>query len=372
MTSLFTAGSPSRPLAAHRGDRPASVFPGAGAGTSELPRLLWAGGSDAMRRWTADHVEAVGAVLEDPRTGSDGARAVIGTLPALARRSPRGGGGRLPLVALSCSERVSEDDWSLALELGVRAVVRMPDQSDHLLELLGDVVRTPAGALVLGVAGACGGAGASSLAARLAGAAARGGGKPVLVDADPLGGGLDTLVEAEHVRGACWEDLGEIGEQDGPALRDGLPEIDGVRMLVARGAGLPSPARTAAALAALAPLGGTVVVDLAADQVEVVLPRLDRLILLIPSTDHALRAATRRIAHWRPPTARTGVVIRGLGPVTPADAAQELGLPVLGRFPDCRHGTVPLLDVRRGGADGLCARLLRELRRDASCDRSVR
>ena len=56
------------------------------------------------------------------------------------------------------------------------------------------------------VVGGCGGAGASVLAAALAVTAVRHGGRALLVDCDPLGGGLDLVLGAEHVAGLRWPD----------------------------------------------------------------------------------------------------------------------------------------------------------------------
>ena len=61
----------------------------------------------------------------------------------------------------------------------------------------------PAGTagLIVGVTGARGGAGASILASMLALTAARQGLRPLLVDGDPLGGGLDLMLGLEQADG---------------------------------------------------------------------------------------------------------------------------------------------------------------------------
>lgn len=92
----------------------------------------------------------------------------------------------------------------------------------------------PPSALVVGVVGARGGAGASVLAAALARTAARTGRETVLVDADPLGGGLDLLLGAEDVPGLRWPDLVRArGSLPPRVVPGGLPRVDGVTLVSA-------------------------------------------------------------------------------------------------------------------------------------------
>jgi secretion/DNA translocation related CpaE-like protein len=65
----------------------------------------------------------------------------------------------------------------------------------------------------IGVVGASGGLGASTLTASLALRAARAPGGAVCVDADLTGGGIDVTVGVEHEPGLRWGDLGGV---DGP------------------------------------------------------------------------------------------------------------------------------------------------------------
>ena len=62
-------------------------------------------------------------------------------------------------------------------------------------------------ALTVGVIGGRGGAGASTLACALAVTAARDGRRTMLVDGDPLGGGLDVLLGGEQAGGLRWPDF---------------------------------------------------------------------------------------------------------------------------------------------------------------------
>ncbi|UYG17980.1 hypothetical protein BRM3_06075 [Brachybacterium huguangmaarense] len=365
MTRSAIAPPPSRTSPASwpaASSRPASVFPSAEPGV-----VSWLGGPDALRQLAADHVGALGARLVDAAPHDPGPGVALGSVAVLARRSARRGATRPAgtVIALAPDGDIGEEHWRACLEGGVRAVVRLPADSARLLDLLAASVRRTSRGLVIGVVGGCGGAGASSLAARLAGAAARSGSSAVLVDADPLGGGLDVLVEAAGMPGARWEDVGGLGGDDGGALRDGLPVVDGVHVLVAREAALPTPEQAVAAVAALAPLDGTVVVDVGTGTVEAVLPLLDHVVLVVPATDHAVRAAARRLHGWGLRRGRVHLLVRRTGPLSPGDVAERLGLRTSGAFRDAAAGVVPLLDVRRRGADAACRRLLDRLAADA-------
>jgi len=84
---------------------------------------------------------------------------------------------------------------------------------------------------VIGVLAGCGGAGASTFAAVLAGCA----GPPAfLLDCDPLGGGIDVLLGCEQLPGPRW---GQVRLRGGPldpqVLLSGLPCWHEVRFLAA-------------------------------------------------------------------------------------------------------------------------------------------
>lgn len=327
----------------------------------DMPSVLWGGGPDELRAQARDHVAAAGACLldaGDPALASAPPMAALAATSALARGRLAQRPPACPLIALFTGPSLTEVEWHRALEAGACAVIRLPGESSRLLDLLAVHLRERSRARVIGVTGACGGAGASSFAARLAGAAARTGATAVLVDADPCGGGLDLLVEAPDLEGACWEDVAFLRGADGAALRDGLPQIDGVRLLTSREDSRPRTPDAAAVLEALAPLDGVVVADLPLQAVPGVLGVLDELWIIVPSTDHAVRAARRRLGRWESASARIRAIVRRSGPLSPSEVAEELGVELAGVFADSSRGTVPLLDVRRRGADRLCARLL--------------
>jgi secretion/DNA translocation related CpaE-like protein len=118
---------------------------------------------------------------------------------------------------------------------------------------------------VLAVLGASGGVGASVLATAVAVRAQRAGVSAVLVDAAPLGGGLDVTVGVEQDQGVRWPDLGGlVGAADGRALLSRLPSAGGLPVLsFDRVATHPSPDVAVAVLTALAEECELVVVDVA-------------------------------------------------------------------------------------------------------------
>jgi secretion/DNA translocation related CpaE-like protein len=358
--------------------RARSRFPGAPEARSEASRALrrgvrWVGSAGALRELVEDHARAVGSwLLEDAADGAGCTVVAAEELDAVARPGPGAGGrsgtstGRLPsparspLLVVVAGDEVPAALWPRALEAGAHAVLPLPAASEELLSRLADLTRSRTGASVLGVAGGCGGAGASSFAARLAGAARRPG-PVVLLDADPLGGGLDLLVEASGAEGLDWSRSRALGPDDGEALRASLPRIDEVHLLVAGERAGPGAEDLPRVLAALSPLDGTVVVDLGAAQVPHAAPHLDELLLVVPSTPHAVRAAERRLRDWPLPPGLVRLVVRRGGTLTPGEVAEDLDLPLAASFRDGPRGTVPLLDVRRRGADRAARALLAEL-----------
>jgi secretion/DNA translocation related CpaE-like protein len=79
-------------------------------------------------------------------------------------------------------------------------------------------------ATVVGVVGARGGAGASTVAVALADGLRRAGRRALLVDLATRSGGIDVLLGVDHLDGPRWPDLRAArGSVDGPALAGLLP-----------------------------------------------------------------------------------------------------------------------------------------------------
>ncbi|MEU7023425.1 septum site-determining protein Ssd [Streptomyces sp. NPDC046203] len=260
--------------------------------------------------------------------------------------------------------------WRRAVEIGAESVLDLPRDESRLVDLLADAaegVGRPA--LTVGVLGGRGGAGASTLSCALALAAARTGRRTLLVDGDPLGGGLDVLLGGERAEGRRWPDFAASkGRVAGAALEESLPLVRGVRVLSwDRGDPVPVPPEAVrSVLAAARRRGGAVVVDLPrridATATEI-LAQLDLGLLIVPGELRAV-AAAHRVAR------ATGRVLRDLrvvvrGPYAPGLderwIADALRLPLVGELPaepgpaTAGDGGPPPGADARGGLGRFCA-----------------
>ncbi|MBG0827262.1 chromosome partitioning protein [Planomonospora sp. ID67723] len=125
------------------------------------------------------------------------------------------------------------DAWRRCVAVGAQAVLELPSAERQLVDEFADAVEPAVRAgLVVCVVGGRGGAGASVLAASLALTASRRSLRTLLVDADPLGGGLDLLLGQEEAEGARWSDLvAREGRVSFTALRAALPSVSGLTLL---------------------------------------------------------------------------------------------------------------------------------------------
>ena len=102
---------------------------------------------------------------------------------------------------------------------------------------------------MVAVVGGRGGAGASVLAVAIAARARTRGTRALLVDCDPLGGGLDLVAGAEELEGLRWGGLalggGGGGRVAAASLHEALPSPDGLLTVLScdRAGGGPSPTR---------------------------------------------------------------------------------------------------------------------------------
>ncbi|WGW11060.1 hypothetical protein LWF01_13245 [Saxibacter everestensis] len=123
--------------------------------------------------------------------------------------------------------------WRHATELRAEHVALLPDAAEWLVQRMISAVEpaTPTG-LVLGVVGGSGGAGASTLACGLARAASISTTRSALIDADPLGGGLDLVLGAEGLGGIRWPNLtASRGSLRPSALYEALPRLENLSVL---------------------------------------------------------------------------------------------------------------------------------------------
>ncbi|URN17092.1 MULTISPECIES: septum site-determining protein Ssd [Streptomyces] len=232
--------------------------------------------------------------------------------------------------------------WRRAVEIGAECVLRLPDAESWLIDRIADVVEgTGRQATTVGVLGGRGGAGASILACALAVGAARAGHRTMLVDGDPLGGGLDVLLGAEREEGLRWPDLADSrGRVAGAALEESLPSLHGLRVLSwDRGdTAAVSPEAMRSVLAAARRRGGAVVVDLPRridDATVEALAQVDMGLLIVPGELRAVAAAKRVASVAGMVLDDLRVVVRGpcAAGVDEAWVAQVLGLPLVGELP---------------------------------------
>jgi secretion/DNA translocation related CpaE-like protein len=196
----------------------------------------------------------------------------------------------------------------------------------------------------------------------------------MLVDADPLGGGIDLVFGGEEAVGLRWPDLaGTRGRVSGAALQAALPTFDDLTVLSwDRGDELTIPPESMSALLDAARRSAElVVVDLPRcldDSARLALADTTTCLLVVPAEVRGC-ASARRVA-----TAAAGLaddlrlVVRGPAPggLRPETVAEMLGLPLAGYLrpepgieaalergdPPARRGRGPLAD--------LCRRLLAE------------
>ena len=264
---------------------------------------------------------------------------------------------------------VAETVFRDAVVLGAESVVDLSEAADWLVDALADVGERASPGRTVGVVGGSGGAGATTLACVLAQwHAARA--PTLLVDADPLGPGIDRLLGMEGVSGVRWEGLVETsGRLGARALRESVPRRDHLGVLTWTGLRrrlevptvrriLPSAVRGHDLVVLdLARHGGAVLVEL--------VDRCDDLLVVAPATVPGLAATARLVAELGP-DARVGLVLRP-GGVSDADAERVTGLPVVAVVGDQR-GLAASVDRGLGPMTvrGPLARAARDLLRDAA------
>jgi secretion/DNA translocation related CpaE-like protein len=183
---------------------------------------------------------------------------------------------------------------------------------------------------VVGVVGGRGGAGASTFACVLAAMAALGG-RAVLVDLDPIAGGVDVLLGIEAAPGARWSGLRlDGGRLDPDVLVGGLPHWGSAAVLSADV--LPAAPAVSQVLD-VATRAGPVVVDLgrcATPAREAVLRRC-ALVVLICGVDVRSVTGARAVRLGLGPAPAGLVVVRGVRDTAPvARVAALIEVPLIG------------------------------------------
>lgn len=251
------------------------------------------------------------------------------------------------------------------------AVLRLPEADDEIVERLARAsTPTLARGQVVGVLGGCGGAGASVLATALGMSAVRRHQPALLVDLDPLGGGLDLLVGIEHAPGLRWPDLaGATGRLAPAALREALPGFRELAVLsFARKADQVLSADAICAVVDSGRRSGTVILDLPRQTHAwaVAVGLVDELILVVPADVRATSAARVAASALAGSARSAGVVVRRRSActLTADDVAETVSLPLLGQaraepgLGALLAGGRPLRLRRRGPLSTLCDQLL--------------
>lgn len=237
---------------------------------------------------------------------------------------------------------LADDLFRHALEIGAESVAGLPTSESWLVEVLTDVGDGGgAPGMTVGVVGGAGGVGATVFAAALAQVCAAEG-TTLVVDADPLGAGIDRVLGLERVDGIRWDALMHAtGRLSARSLREALPRRDALAVLawpVDRTSTLQAFA-VREALSAARRGFATVVVDVPRHPdpvVDEVLARCDEVLLVSTLTVPAVAAAAR-VARRLPPGPGTGLVLRGAAAgVSPREVGRLLGLQVVATMGDQR------------------------------------
>ncbi len=233
------------------------------------------------------------------------------------------------------------EDWQRAVSLGAEHVVCLPDAERWLIDRLADSGEgTSREGVVVAVIGAGGGAGASTFAAGLALAAASRSLRVLLVDADPVGGGLDVLLGLEDAAGVRWPDLADTrGRLSAASLDQALPHVGGVAVLSAGREGATAlPPESLTAVVDAGERGfDLVIVDLPRqldEAGEVALARANEALVVCMNRVRSTAAAARVAATLQSRCASVGLVLRADSRGVSEDAVRAaLSLPIRATLP---------------------------------------
>jgi secretion/DNA translocation related CpaE-like protein len=289
---------------------------------------------------------------------------------------------RRPRVVIVGRSPAVEAAWEVAELLGAEHVAVLPTAEPWLVDRFAERLDPAAAGRVLAVIGGRGGAGASILAGGLAVTSVTAGLRTLLVDADPLGGGLDLVLGWEQMDGLRWPALmGAGGRVDPPALLKALPHRGDLVLLSFARSGpggadhpmLPVPGEAMAATLDAARRGREVIiVDLPRhldDAATLALQAADRALLVVPAELRATAAAARVAGTVALHCEDLSVVVRGPAPgrLKAREIARSLALPLAGTLrPEAglcqalERGEAPAASGR-GALAELCRQLITDL-----------
>ncbi|UPK75509.1 CpaE-like family protein [Nocardioidaceae bacterium SCSIO 66511] len=229
--------------------------------------------------------------------------------------------GRRTRILVIARDKSDADVWERAVEVGAEGVYALPDDESAVVDRLASGADGAEGdASVVAVVGGTGGCGASTLATGLAVSVVGDGHSALLVDADPLGGGIDMLVGTEDAQGLRWPDLAVThGRVSGASLRQVLPRTSGLSVLSWAGGELDAVPRESmsSVLSAGCRSHDAVVIDVPRafdDAAEEALVRASCTVLLVSAEIRAIAAAQRVLARLRPLCYDVRLVVRLPGP----------------------------------------------------------
>lgn len=230
-----------------------------------------------------------------------------------------------------------------ALGVGAETVAGLPASETWLVELLTDIGDGGAApGVTIGVIGGSGGAGATVFAAALA-QMATAVGRTLLVDADPIGAGIDRVLGLEAKDGIRWDSmLQTTGRLSSRSLREALPrhgELSVLTWPTDRPASLQAFAMREVLSAGRRGFDA-VVVDLPRHRDAVIdetINRCDHVVLVSTLTVPGVSSAAR-VAHRLPETtpARHLVTRGSRAGVSPESVSRVLRLPLLAAMGDQR------------------------------------
>jgi secretion/DNA translocation related CpaE-like protein len=351
-------------------------------GSPELPLLIT--GDAELLDETLRLADAAGVSLHvvaeagGARSSWPGARLVLVGFDAVAdlvrRRLPRRAG-----VVLVARDLDDATVWEAAGSVGAEHVAFLPDAAQWLTRRIREAT-APRPVPVVCAVGGRGGAGASTLAVALSLVAVSRDMRCMLIDADPLGGGLDLMLGEESAAGTRWSDVAAADPgADADLLLGEMPRLR-------RGAVLSLLSWDRGDLLEIPAEAMTVALDVGrrdADLVVVDLPRRPDaaaavalasrgpVLLVVPAEVRATAAAARVVAAVERACtpADLRVVVRGPAPsgLSAHVVAAGLGLPLAGHVRADRNLAAALERAQPPGPAGrspwaaFCHRFLDDL-----------
>lgn len=308
--------------------------------SSETDAVVLVTASQSLRDEVARAALAAGTTLLNAATVSE----AVAQRPAVVLLDPDHAshpvaGTAVIVVGLDGAEGHA---WAGASRCGADRVAILPQAARWLAEHLGRLRQAQNQGRVIGVLGAVGGAGATTAAGCLAAGAADTT-RTLLMDGDPLGGGIELALGAETLPGVRWPDLQEVlGTLNPDQFAQALPRLGGFSMLsmgtTQSDPGLLGAPGVSSVMSAARTAFDLTVVDAARGwSVDgTLLPYCDSVLLVVPGRVRAIPAARSIVSQLQPLPVQA--VVRGpLGAdLDPHRLADSVGVPCAGYLPHLR------------------------------------